>query len=493
MDSSRAYLAVDLGAESGRAVLGRWQRGRLTVAEVHRFPNEPVEYNGENHWDVARLWLEIQRALALVASKHGARLDGVGLDTWGVDYALLGEKGTLLENPYQYRDGRTDGMMDRVFSVVSADEIFERTGIQFMQINTLYQLYAAYLKTPRLFDVAEKFVTIPDLFNFWMTGEAACEYTIASTTQFSDPRRRGWATELLERLGLPTSILPCVIEPGAVVGPLRREVAKQVGLTEALVIAPACHDTGSAVAAIVSAGESAYVSSGTWSLLGTEVTTPVINQEARRLNFTNEGGVCGTYRLLKNIAGLWLLQCCRKAWQVSGHEHSYTQLAESARAEPAFRCLVDTDHAMFMRPDDMPGTIARFCTMTDQPAPKDPPAFARAVLESLALKYKIALESLERLTGRTFAEIHIVGGGARNALLNQFAADATGRRVVAGPIEATALGNIGMQMLGTGAVSSLAEVRRAIEGSFPAEVFEPHEPEKWQPVVERFPAILLDG
>lgn len=486
MDPSNAYLAFDLGAESGRAVLGRLRSGRLTMEEVHRFPNEPVQYNGESHWDVARLWLEMQRALTLVASRHARRLDGIGLDTWGVDYALLGEKGILLENPYQYRDSRTDGIMDRVFSIIPADEVFERTGIQFMQINTLYQLYAAHLKTPRLVDAARTVLTLPDLFNFWMTGEEVCEYTIASTTQFSDPRKRGWATDLFERLGLPTRILPRLIQPGTVVGPLREEVRKHAGTAGAPVIAPACHDTGSAVAAIESASESAYISSGTWSLLGTEVAEPVISSEARRLNFTNEGGVCGTVRLLKNITGLWLLQCCRRAWEASGQACGYAELVESARNRPALRSLVDPDHGSFLRPDNMPGAIARFCEMTGQPAPEDPPAFTRAVLESLALKYRITLQALERLTGRSFPEIHIVGGGAHNALLNQFTADATGRRVVAGPIEATALGNIGMQMLATGAANSLAEVRRLIAESFPAQVFEPREPENWQPVVERF-------
>ncbi len=481
-----AYLAFDFGAESGRAVLGRLQSGSLSMEEIHRFPNEPVQYNGEWHWDVARLWFEMQKALALAASKYHEGLDGIGLDTWGVDYALLGENGTLLENPYQYRDSRTDGIMDRAFSIVPADEIFERTGIQFIQFNTIFQLYAAHLRTPRLLELADKLLMMPDLFNFWMTGEAVSEYTIASTGQFCDPRTRGWASDLIENLGLPTRILPQLIEPGTVVGSLRKDVAKQAALGEVPVIAPACHDSASAVAAIESAGQSVYISSGTWSLLGTEITEPIISAEARRLNFANEGGVCGTFRLLKNISGLWLLQCCRRAWQAGGREYSYAELAELARSTPPFRSLVDPDHRSFLRPENMPDTIARFCEMTGQPVPADPPAFTRLVLESLALKYNVVLKSLERITGKTFREIHIVGGGARNALLNQFTADATGRRVVAGPVEATALGNIGMQILATGAAGSIAEVRRIIARSFPAEVFEPRDPESWIPVAERF-------
>ncbi len=372
-----AYLAFDLGAESGRAVLGRLESGSLSVEEIHRFPNEAVQYNGEFHWDVARLWFEMQKALALAASKHQEKLEGIGLDTWGVDYALLGERGTLLENPYQYRDSRTDGIMDRAFSIVPADEMFDRTGIQFIQFNTIFQLYAAHLRTPRLLDLADKMVMLPDLFNFWMTGEAVSEYTIASTGQFCDPRTRGWATDLIEKLGLPTRILPPLVEPGTVVGSLRQDVAKQAGVPQVPVIAPACHDTASAVAAIESAGQSAYISSGTWSLLGTEITEPIVNFEVRRLNFTNEGGVCGTFRLLKNISGLWLLQCCRRAWQAGGREYSYADLAQSARSTPPFRSLVDPDHLSFLRPENMPETIARFCERTGQPAPEDPPAFTR--------------------------------------------------------------------------------------------------------------------
>lgn len=486
MSQSYAYLAFDLGAESGRAVLGRFQSGTLSFEEVHRFLNEPVQYNGELHWDVARLWLEIQRALSLVGSKLGVKLDGIGLDTWGVDYALLGEKGTLLDNPFQYRDGRTDGMLERVFAAVPAEEVFARTGIQFMQINTLFQLYAAHLKTPKLLQMTEKLIMVPDLFNYWMTGEAVCEFTIASTSQFYDPRNKRWSTELFNKLGLPTHFLAPVVQPGTVLGQLLPSIARAAGMGQVPVIAPACHDTGSAIAAIESAGQSAYISSGTWSLLGTEINEPIINSEAQRLNFTNEGGVCGTIRLLKNITGLWLLQCCRRQWQVEGKEHSYGELAEAAGSKPAFRSLIDTDHGLFLHPENMPQAIAHFCEKTAQPAPNDPPSYTRAILESLALKYRITLEMLERLTGQTYKEIHLVGGGARNTLLNQFTADATGCRVVAGPVEATALGNLGMQMLATGAVSSLAEARKVIANSFPAQVFEPREPEKWKPALERF-------
>lgn len=486
MSSQAAFLACDMGAESGRALLGRVRSGLLSVEEIHRFPNEPVWYNGELHWDAPRLWLEIRNALAQAAAREGVQLLGIGVDTWGVDYALLGENGVLLDNPCHYRDKRTDGMMERVFAAVPANEIYARTGIQFMQINTLYQLYAASLQTPKLLQAAERLVTMPSLFNYWLTGSACCEFTSATTTQFYDPRKRGWSTELFDKLGLPTRILTPVIQPGTILGSLLPSVAKPAGVAEIPVVAPACHDTGSAVAAIPFSGAGAFVSSGTWSLLGTETTEPVINSEAQRLNFTNEGGVCGTFRLLKNITGLWLLQRCRGEWQTQGREFTYGQLTELARSTPPFRSLVDPDHPSFLRPESMPEAIARFCAATEQPVPPDPAAFTRAVLESLAFKYRFVLESLERLTGKRYEAIHVVGGGAKNELLNQFTAEAAGRRIIVGPIEATALGNVGMQMLASGTATSLAEVRQVIARSFPTQVYEPVEPEKWDEVYSRF-------
>src|SRR5438093_8948321 len=310
MSTNRTYLAFDLGAESGRALMGRLQSDALSVEEIHRFPNEPVTYNGELHWDVARLWLEVQRALALASSIDGGKLDGIGVDTWGGAYALLGEAGALLDNPLHYRDARTDGMMERVFARVSPGEVYERTGIQLMQINTLYQLYAASLKTPKLLELAEKLVTMPDLFNFWLTGVQACEFTNATTTQLYDPRKKDWSRELLGKLGLPTHFLAPVVQPGTVLGELAANVAGEAKIGRVPVIAPACHDTGSAVAALASTGESAFISSGTWSLLGTETREPVINAEAQRLNFTNEGGVWAPFGCSRTS---WDSGCSRAA------------------------------------------------------------------------------------------------------------------------------------------------------------------------------------
>jgi rhamnulokinase len=473
---SRQYLAVDLGAESGRAIAGQLKSGVLVVREVCRFANEPVRQNGSLYWDVLRLWLEVQRALDRVSDQ---RFDSIALDGWGVDYALLGERGNLLENPYHYRDVRNEGMMADVFDRVGPERIYGITGIQLLQINTLFQLYAACRNTPRVIDAADSLATIPDLFNYWLSGQLMSEYTNATTTQFVDAVQRSWALRLLNELGLPTRLLTPIVQPGTVLGSLRAGITPK--LTGTAVVAPACHDTASAVASVDAGGQSAFLSSGTWSLLGTELTAPVMTAKARDLNFTNEGGVCGTIRLLKNITGLWLLQSCRRAWEAAGEHVEYDELLVAAADERrAFVSLIDPDHPTFLNPPDMPAAIAAYCRQTAQPEPTTPPAYARAILESLALKYRLTLDCLEELTSQKITEIRIVGGGSRNRLLNQFTADATGRTVVAGPAEATALGNIAMQMLATGAVTSLAEARQVIDRSFPVERYLPAASDRWE-------------
>ncbi len=476
------FLAFDLGAESGRAILGRLTSGVLELKEVSRFQNLPVSEPGSLRWDVLRLWSEIRKTL-----EHPPvpRVASVGFDTWGVDYALIGEKGQLLENPYHYRDHRTEGMVEAVCNIAGREKIYELTGIQFMPINTLYQFYAACQGTPRLVAAADKIVTIPDLFNYWMTGNLGAEYTNATTTQFMNARTRGWATEIFDALGMPTRLLPPIFEPGAVIGHLRHGASHALAGTP--VVTPACHDTGSAVAAVATQGRAAFLSSGTWSLLGTEVPEPIINPRALELNFTNEGGVCGTTRLLKNIGGLWLLQSCRRKWAEAGNEYSYDELLAAARAQTrSFTSLVDPDCPAFHSPDNMITEIDQFCRRTGQPAPDSPGAYTKAILESLAFKYRYVLDSMEELIGHRLEEIRIIGGGAKNSLLNQYTADATGRPVLAGPVEATALGNIAMQMLATGAVPSLAEARAVIDRSFPTDRFEPQEADLWSAQYQRF-------
>jgi rhamnulokinase len=479
---NRDYLAFDLGAQSGRAMLGRFRDGSIDLQEICRFPNEPVRQNGSIQWDILRLWLEMKRAMARVS---GQRFESIGVDGWGVDYALIGERGNLLENPYHYRDARNDGMMDAVFDRVSRERIYAVTGIQFLQINTLVQLFAACRLTPQVVDAAHALVTIPDLLNYWLTGRLCSEYTIATTTQFVNATKRTWATKLIEEVGLPARLLTTIVQPGTVVGALKADVSSALAGTP--VIAPACHDTASAVASVDAKGNTAFISSGTWSLLGTELPAPIITTTARDLNFTNEGGVDGTIRFLKNITGLWLLQSCRQSWAGGGEDLQYDDLIAAA-ADPrlAFQSLIDPDHHMFLNPEHMPEAIREFCRHTGQPQPSTRAAVTRAILESLAFKYRIVLESLERLTGVRIEVIRIVGGGSRHQLLNQFTADATGRSIVAGPVEATALGNIAMQMVASGAVGSIADARSAIERSFPVQRFEPSEPDRWDDEYRRF-------
>ncbi len=476
------YLAFDLGAESGRAILGQLYAGVLTITEVYRFPNDPVRYGGELHWDVARLWLEMQRGFDRVT---GPALDSVGVDTWGCDYALLGDRGNLLENPFSYRDARTDGVMQEVNDRLGAAAVYGATGIQFLPFNTLYQLYAACRATPEVVSAARSLATIPDLLNYWLCGQLQCEYSNATTTAMVDSRTRTWATGLLDALELPSRLLLPLIEPGAVLGDVTSEACGSRAGTP--VIVPACHDTASAVASVEAGGTSAFLSSGTWSLLGTELAAPIVTARAQELNFTNEGGVCGTTRLLKNIGGLWLLQACRRSWARSGKSYGYDELLIAASQHPqAFTSLFDPDYRGFLHPDDMVTAISEYCRQTGQPEPANPAGYARAILESLAFAYRRVLESLEELTGTRFEEIRIVGGGSRNRLLNQFTANATGRPVIAGPVEATALGNLAMQMLATGAVSSLRDARAVIERSFPLERFEPADADRWDVHYKRF-------
>lgn len=483
MPKSKPYLAFDFGAESGRAVLAHLQSGILTTKEVHRFPNEPVEYGGSLHWDAPRLWFEVRKALARLGE---AELAGIGVDAWGVDYALLGERGELLHNPYHYRDRRTEGVMEEVFRKVAREEIYQATGIQFMPINTLYQLFAARRQTPKMLEAAKYLLTIPDLFNYWLTGNAVCEFTNATTTQMVDPVKRAWAAGLMQRLELPVHLPAPIVEPGSIIGALLPDITGHTSLAGTPVIAPACHDTGSAVAAISARDGTAFLSSGTWSLVGTELDSPVITSDALRMNFTNEGGVNGTTRLLKNVMGLWMLQACRQSWTAQGLSSDYRELIELATREPSFRHLVDPDEESFLRPPDMLAAINQFCIRTHQPVPQEPGAYVRAVLESLAFKYRLVLRNLEHVSGKHIKQIRIIGGGSKNRLLNQLTADATGRKVLAGPAEATALGNLAVQILATGGAASLQEVRAIVDRSFPTEVFEPLEADKWEQHAERF-------
>ena len=463
---SHSYLAVDLGAESGRALLGRVDSGLLTVKEVHRFPNQPVREGSSLRWNVRGLWKEIQHSISRVS---GTRLDGIGVDAWGVDYALLDATGELLENPYHYRDTRTNGIMDELFGVLSREEIYAATGIQFMPINTLFQLFAHRRDDPATLAKARTLLTIPDLVHYWLTGRAACEYTNATTTQLVNPVSREWDRGLMARLGLPAGLPAALIEPDVQLG-------QHHGTP---VIAPASHDTASAVAAISARGDTAFLSSGTWSLVGIELDAPVINEQTLAMNFTNEGGANRTTMLLKNVMGLWMLQSCRSAWAEDGSAYHYADLMQAAERAPEFHSLVNPDDPRFLNPTDMPAAIAGYCGETGQPGPANAAATTRCILESLALKYALVIRDIERVTNRTIARVRVIGGGSKNRLLNQFTADATGKQVIAGPAEATALGNIAVQMAATGAVASLEDARTVIDRSFPVEIFEPRDTARW--------------
>ncbi len=484
-------LAFDLGAESGRAMLGQFDGERLQLSEVHRFSNGPVRLPDGLHWDALRLWTEVKHGLALAVQEHGANLASVGLDTWGVDFGLLDRDGALISNPYHYRDSRTDGMLDEAFRRVPREQVFEHTGIQFMQINSLYQLLSMVINHSPVLDIAESFLTMADLFNYWLTGRKLCEFSNATTTQCYDPRQGDWARPLLERLGVPTHIFPEIVPPGTILGEMLPSVADEVGMKGLQVIAPACHDTGCAVAAVPAAGSNfVYISSGTWSLMGAELLEPIINEQSLASNFTNEGGVGGTFRFLKNIAGLWLLQECRRTWARQDERLSYDDLTQMAAEADPLQSIVDSDYDEFLRPGDMAARIRAFCQMTDQAVPQSKGAVVRCALESLALKYRLVLEQLEETLKRRLEPIHIVGGGAQNYLLNQFTADATGRQVLAGPVEATAAGNIITQAMALDHIASLEEGRQVVRDSFDVVTYEPTSQSKWEEAYGRFLDVM---
>jgi len=484
------YVAVDLGAESGRVVVGIFDGAKLSLHEVHRFPTGPAHLLDSMRWDMLGFWRQIELGLSAVCSSYTRSPAAVGIDTWGVDFALLDRDGELIANPYHYRDRRTSGVMDKVCKLIPRREIFERTGIQFMPVNTLYQLYSMVAAHSAQLERAETFLMIPDLLNYWLSGEKVCEFTNATTTQLHDPRA-GWSHALFEKLALPLKIMPMVVPPGTVLGPLLKDVATRTGLHDVRVIAPACHDTGSAVVGAPGSGSDwAYLSSGTWSLLGTEVRAAVLNEEAFRHNFTNEGGAAGTFRLLKNISGMWLVQECRRAWATAGSDMSYAELTELASRAPAFAAFVDPDNEVFLQPGDMPARIKAYAAQNGQTIPADPGTMVRVILESLALKYRYVLELLESVSGQHISTIHVVGGGSENRLLNQFTADATGRVVLAGPTEATAAGNILMQAIGCGKIASLTEAREVLRRSFEVASFEPASHEAWSEAYARFVCML---
>lgn len=482
------YLALDLGAESGRGILGTLSGDQLTLAEIHRFLNEPVRLPTGLYWDSFRLFYNICESLRVAGRERKVKLSGIGVDTWGVDFGVVGEDGALTDNPRCYRDPRNEGMFDKLFAVVPRAQVFAESGLQFMELNSLYQLYAMKLAGSPGLRAASKLLFMPDLLAYWLTGVMKNELTIASTSQFYNPAQKRWSWELFDALGLPKHILCDIVPPGMLLGPLLPHLAEMAALGDVSVFASAGHDTAAAVAAVPAKGDGwCYISSGTWSLMGVELDEPVINDAVLHANFTNEIGVDGKVRFLKNIAGLWLVQECRRAWALEGTEYNYGQLAEMADAAQPFVAIVPPDK--FIQPGKMPLRIADYCKASGQAVPATDGEMARSILEGLALRYREVLEILEALTGRKLDTVHIVGGGSRNKVLNQFVADATRRRVVAGPTEATAAGNILVQAIGNGQLKNLAEARVVIEKSFPVETYEPVNSGPWEAAYAKFRAL----
>lgn len=479
-------VAVDVGAQSGRVALGRLDGERLTVSEVHRFQNVPVALSTVLRWNAPALFDEILAGVD-AAAQQAPEIASVGVDTWGVDFGLVDRSGTLLEDPVHHRDPRTEGAMERAFERVPARELYERTGIQLMPFNTVFQLFVMAERGSRALEAAEHLLLMPDLFHHWLCGAAVCEWTNATTTQCLDVRTGGWATDLLDRLGIPARPFPDVVPPATVLGPLRRRPAQSPSLRDTAVVAPATHDTGSAVAAVpFRHRDAAYISAGSWSLVGLELAAPLLGETTFASNLTNEGGVEGRSRLLRNVNGLWLLGECRRSWAEGGRRWGFEELVRMAGEAPALRSLVDPNDARFLEPGDIPRRIVEFCVETGQEPPSDPPAVIRCLLESLALKHREAIRLLGRATGTTPPEVHIVGGGARNALLCQWTADATGLPVLAGPVEATEIGNLLVQAMALGALASLDDARAVVRASFQPDVYEPADPAAWREAAERF-------
>jgi sugar (pentulose or hexulose) kinase len=477
---ARHYLAVDLGASSGRTIVGTLEDGKLTLKEINRFWNGPTEINGTLYWDFVHLFRNIQDGIALAKKEFGAGLVSMGIDTWGVDFGLIDSQGKLLGNPVNYRDARTDGMPEKVFAAVGKETVFEQTGIQFMQLNTLYQLYALAQSEDAQYVQADKLLFVPDLLNYWLTGKMATERTFASTSQMYDPATKDWAFDLLKKLNVRTDFFAPFVEPGNVLGDYKGLPVVNVG----------SHDTASAFAAVpVVAGEScAFLSSGTWSLLGTELSAPMINANTLSANYTNEVGVCDTIRFLKNLSGLWIIQELRRVWAEQGFNYSWRDMDELAGKAAPLAYFIDPSDEVFLAPGDMPRRIQDYCERTGQKRPQDHGQIIRTAYESLALLYAYTYNTLETLSGKKLDVLRIVGGGCKNLMLDQFAANATGRKVITGPVEATAIGNLIVQMLAMGDIPSLAKGREIIRTSFAheSEIYHPEDGDTWQDALKKW-------
>lgn len=487
----KKVMAFDFGASSGRALLGSFDGQRIATSEVHRFSNDPVMLGNTFYWDFLRLFYEIKQGIGKAANSGDKEIVSMGIDTWGVDFGLLDKNGDLLQNPVHYRDTRFDGVPQKMFEKVSRDSIYNETGIQFMNFNTIFQLYYYVLNNPDILQKTETMLLIPDLFNYFLTGNKVAEYSIASTTQLLNAKKGDWSYELIDKLGIPRKIFTEISEPGVKVGKLLPKLAEELNSTSFDIYAVAGHDTASAVAAVPALkGENyAYLSCGTWSLLGMELDSALINKDTYSYNFTNEGGYGRKIRFLKNIIGLWLMQESRRQWEREGEKMSFADIDKlTVKAKPLAR-FIDPNRDEFMAPGDMPGRIASYLKRTNQPMPENKGDISRCITESLALKYREYIENLETLTGRKIDVLHIIGGGVKDKMLCQYTANATKKTVVAGPIEATALGNIAVQLIAAGEFKNIDEARASIKESFPADIYEPQNTADWDSAYEYFNKI----
>ena len=488
--ATRNFLAFDLGASSGRAILGTISDNKLILKEIHRFDNQMVEINGSFYWNIFSLFGELKTGLKKCIRDFGIQPESVGVDTWGVDIALLDRNGMIVGLPYAYRDPRTDTAMEEVFKIVPRKELYLMTGIQLMQFNTLFQLHAYKRDHAPQLEIAKDILFMPDALGYLFSGVKKNEFSIASTSQFLKPGKLEYEQRLFDAIDFDMNMMQELVLPGTILGNIKSEILKETGSTSIPVVAVAAHDTASAIASVPATGRNwAYISSGTWSLMGIESDHPLISEEIQKLNFTNEGGVEGTTRFLKNIMGLWLLQECRRTW-AADHNYSWPEMVEmSLKAQP-FKCLIDPDAREFLNPGDMPAAIAAFCRKTGQAEPETHGEVIRTIFESLALKYRATLDSIRDVSEVTIEKIHIIGGGANNELLCQYAANATNLPVYAGPTEATAIGNIMMQAKALGAVSSLDEIRRMVFDSFDTKIFYPLDARDWDLEYERFKGLI---
>ncbi|MFH0992661.1 MAG: rhamnulokinase family protein [bacterium] len=486
MASPRHYVAFDLGAESGRVLLGTLENQTLSLEEIHRFPNGPVLVNNSMRWDILRIYDELKVGLKKIVGRK-ISIESISCDSWGVDYVLLKGTEPMLGVPYHYRDARTDMGFEHAFKLMPADQIFGETGIQFMTLNTLYQLHADLREQPEKLRSADLFLNIGDYINYLFSGVRKCDESLASTTQCYDPRTRSWSTVIIDRFGFPQHVFPEVVKSGTLLGPILPAVGKESGFQNVQVITGCSHDTGAAVAAVPAEGTGwAYLSSGTWSLLGVERSTPIIDDKSRYYNFTNEIGYGGSIRFLKNLIGLWLVQECRREWAREGKNYTYEELTAMAEQAEPLHSLIDPSDARFLKPECMTKAIEEFCRESSQPVPSQPGEYIRCALESLALLYRTTLEQLEDTTKEKISTLHIVGGGSKNTLLNQFAANASGRTVIAGPVECTGIGNVVVQAMTLGHIGTHREAREIVKKSFPLITYHPENPGVWHEAYKRF-------